>query len=172
MRDMKIIAIDPGAKGGIAILFNDTTLTLCTVLDMPDLDTREGLCKLGDLLVSHSTTSPVEVVLEVQRSRGGNSAKSTWNHARHYGKVEALLSMYIPSEVPIIQLEPVVWMRRVKEEVGDPEVPCLDITKARTWTLAQSLFPDAPLLGPRGRKKDGIADAICLGWYHSLCDTR
>ena len=167
---MKIIAIDPGASGGIAILHKGSTLTLYTVVDMPDLDTREGLCKLRDLLL-HYSTPPVEVVLEVQRSRGGNSSKGTWNHARHYGKVEALLSMFVPGEVPITKVEPVVWMRRVKGEVGDPEVPPLDITKARTWTLAQSLFPDAPLLGPRGRKKDGLADAICLGWYHSLRDT-
>lgn len=162
---MKIIAIDPGAKGGIAVLHRGTALTLTTVMDMPNLDTREGLYKLRDLLLAECDPT-AHVVLEVQRGRGGNSALATWNHARHYGKVEVLLSMFV--DVPIIQVEPVVWMRRVKEEVGDPQVPRLDVTKARTWTLAQSLFPDAPLLGPRGRKKDGLADAICLGWYHSV----
>ena len=157
---MRVVAIDPGAKGGVAFMSLEDSLILHEVMDMPNLDTLKGLGQLMDKIEDWEVD---KTILEVQRCRGGNSALATWNHARHYGKLETCLTL---THREAILVEPIVWMRRVKEEVGDPVVPRLEATKARTWTLAQRLFPDADIVGPRGRKKDGLADAICLGWYY------
>lgn len=158
---MRVIAIDPGVKGGIADISSEGgSLILHSIRDMPLLDTERGLNDLMSCLHAHAAC---KVVMEVQRCRGGNAALATWNHARHYGKIEACLSLtFITCQL----IEPTVWMRKVRDVVGDPVVERLDTTKARTWTLARQLFPDAVLVGPRGRKKDGRADAICMGWYY------
>lgn len=157
---MRVIAIDPGAKGGIADMSSEGgCIILHSIKDMPSLDTERGLHDL----MSWMQAAPCQVVMEVQRCRGGNAALATWNHARHYGKIEACLSLSF-STCKLI--EPTTWMRKVKDVVGDPVVERLDASKARTWTLARQLFPDAILVGPRGRKKDGRADAICMGWYY------
>jgi hypothetical protein len=160
-----VVAIDPGAKGGIArISINFRGMfTLLEVFDMPNLDTLEGLQTLIHWL---EEVHYDEVVLEVQRCRGGNSAMSTWNHARGYGKLEACIAL--GSDKPLTLVEPIVWLAKVKVVIGNPVVPPLKDTKARTWTLANTLFPEAVLTGARGRKKDGLADAICLGWYQLL----
>lgn len=159
---MRVIAIDPGCSGGIACVSSlDSKLILHEVIDMPKLDTRGGL---DNLIHTLTLLAADKVVLEVQRCRGGNAALATWNHARHYGKLEACITL--STVVPPVLVEPTVWMRKVRDTVGDVEVQGLDTTKARTWTLAQQLFPDAVLVGPRGRKKDGRADAICLAWYY------
>jgi len=163
--DRTVVAIDPGAKGGIAhISINFRGMfTLVEVFDMPNLDTAKGLQTLIHWL---EEVHYDEVVLEVQRCRRGNSAMSTWNHARGYGKLEACIAL--GSDKPLTLVEPIVWLSKVKEVIGNPVVPPLKDTKARTWTLANTLFPEAVLTGARGRKKDGLADAICLGWYHLL----
>ena len=160
-----VVAIDPGAKGGITRLSIDAKgiLTLLEVFDMPSLDTLKGLQTLIHWL---EEVHYDEIVLEVQRYRSGNSAMSTWNHARGYGKLEACIAL--GSDKPLTLVEPAVWLSKVKEVIGDPVVPPLKDTKARTWTLANNLFPEAVLTGARGRKKDGLADAICLGWYYLL----
>lgn len=164
---MRVIAIDPGAKGGLACLDKEDTsskLTLVEVIDMPNLDTLDGCITFMAFIGRHVAD---KVVVEVQRCRGGNAALATWNHARHYGKLEVCLLMSCANiKSPWMPVEPTTWMRKVKDVVGDPVVERLDATKARTWTLARELFPDAVLVGPRGRKKDGRADAICMGWYY------
>lgn len=155
---MRVVAIDPGAKGGVACMAEG--LILHGVMDMPALDTAKGLYSLIDSIKGWGAD---RVVLELQRCRGGNAALATWNHARHYGKLEACLTMI---DLPIILVEPTVWLRKVRDVVGDPMIATLDATKARTWTLAHQLFPGTTMVGPRGKKKDGQADAICLGWYY------
>lgn len=160
---MRVVAIDPGANGGVACISSeDNVLTLKHVIDMPDLNTLNGLDTLMDFI---RNWRPDKVILEVQRCRGGNSVKGTWNHARQYGKLEACLTLL--GVLPFL-VEPIVWMGEVKKAVGDPVVTGMKDTKARTWTLAKQLFPDAVMCGPRGRKKDGLADAICLAWYYFM----
>ena len=159
---MKVIAIDPGTKGGVACISMDGAgLTLHEVIDMPDLNTVKGYNKLMNLLKEQA---PDALILEVQRCRGGNSALATWNHARHYGRLETCILLSYGKEPCMV--EPTVWMHTVKDMVGDPVVSGLEVTKARTWTLSHTLFPGVIMVGPRGRKKDGMADAICLGWYY------
>lgn len=155
---MRVVAIDPGAKGGVACISEG--LILDHVMDMPALDTAKGLHHLIESIKGWGADL---IILELQRCRGGNAALATWNHARHYGKLEACLTLIA---LPVVLIEPTVWLKKVKEVVKDPIIPTLDATKARTWTLAHQLFPDVNLVGPRGRKKDGGADAICLGWYY------
>ena len=157
----KVIAIDPGKAGGLACLSRGgTKYTLHEVRDMPDLDTLEGLQELVGFIRKWKATT---VIVETQRWRSGNSAKATWSHARHYGKVEACVALAGAFRVPV---EPQVWMRKVQMQVGVCAVVGLKDTKARTWALAGLLFPTVSLLGPRGGKKDGLADAICLAWYY------
>src|SRR4028119_1115023 len=108
---MQVIAIDPGKTGGMACLSKNTAgtkYTLHEVRDMPDLDTLEGLQELVGFIRKWKVTT---VVVETQRWRSGNSAKATWSHARHYGKVEACVALAGAFRVPV---EPQVWMRRVQ----------------------------------------------------------
>jgi hypothetical protein len=163
---MRVVAIDPGANGGVACISSEgisNKLVLHSVVDMPNLDTAKGLHDL--MVLMHWADCGGKVVIELQRGRSGNSVKGTWNHARHYGKLEVCLSL-VGASTHLVQ--PSVWMGKVKKVVGDPVVTGMKDTKARTWTLANQLFPDAVMCGPRGRKKDGLADAVCLGWYYLL----
>jgi hypothetical protein len=162
-----IVAIDPGAKGGVALLLlgNNRDLILKGVYDMPDLNTLEGINAMDKYLEGSEVA-----IVEVQRYRAGNSCKATWSHAMHYGKLEMTLQRYYRGAYDsTVWVEP-RWIQRVKDYISNIGISVTPKdrgdTKAYTWALAKYLFPEVPMVGPRGRKKDGIADAISLGWYY------
>lgn len=96
-----IIAIDPGASGGIAVMSGD----LVEAFPMP-----EGMCDQVDKLLSLVVAYPhASAVLEkVGTYMPGNSGPSAATFARHCGHLEAALYCF---GVPTEQVAPAKWMK-------------------------------------------------------------
>lgn len=99
---MLLIAIDPGASGGIAVARDGV---LRTVLKMPD--TPKDICDmLNGLRTVHCNVSAI--VEKVGMHRQGNNASASCKFARHCGHIEmALIALGIPFE----EVTPQKWMK-------------------------------------------------------------
>jgi len=104
-----ILAIDPGANGGLALLTSEDIL----VWPMP-----EGMTAQIDMIRSiAATTFNLRAVVEkVGFHRPGNSATATATFARHVGHLEAALYCL---GVPVEQVAPGVWQKHLGEMPKD-----------------------------------------------------
>jgi hypothetical protein len=100
-----VLAIDPGAGGGFAVLRADGEVV---AFPMPD-----GMTAQIDALRSLATIPHIRAVVEkVGFHRPGNSATATATFARHVGHLEAALYCLC---IPVEQVAPGVWMKHLGE---------------------------------------------------------
>jgi hypothetical protein len=97
----KIMAIDPGAGGGIAWV-EDGVVKCCA---MP-----EGMTEQADFLTGIATNNEIEAAIMEKTGTymKGNSGPSAATFARHCGNLEAILYML---GVSTEQVSPNVWMK-------------------------------------------------------------
>jgi len=101
---MNILAIDPGASGGLA--WNDVDGTVHAE-PMPVGMTAQA-DKIREIILSR-VTSAIECVIEkVGGYMPGNSGPAAAKFARHCGNLEAILYCY---GVPTYQVSPQKWMK-------------------------------------------------------------
>lgn len=101
MNRMNIMAIDPGAGGGIAWLSEGEI----RAVPMP-----EGMTWQGDAMRSICAEGKINVAY-MERVGGyvpGNSGPASVKFARHCGNIEAILFMLC---VPTVQVAPQTWMK-------------------------------------------------------------
>lgn len=153
-----IIGIDPGLTGAIAILGEDGLLK--SVHDMPTMMTGTGKGKvknkvncyklaeiITDALDDRRMVEPVEVFLEKVSSMPGQGVAGVFSLGKSAGAVEGVVGAL---GIILHEVTPQKW----KKGAG-----LIGSEKDAARTLAQQLYPDAPL----ARKKDiGRADAILI----------
>ncbi|WP_067518586.1 hypothetical protein [Endozoicomonas ascidiicola] len=148
-----IIGIDPGLKGGIAVLESDSK-KIIRLDDMPvSPDGKKqkvngyGLLKI----FGGFTRDTVEMVyLERVGARPGQGVVSMFSFGRSYGAVEATVSLL---GLPLTYVTPQSWKRRAGL-VGAEK----DASRGKVLDL----YPDADV----ARKKDnGRADAVLIARY-------
>ena len=103
--DVRLIAIDPGAAGGIAWLDSDG---IAYAEPMP-----EGMTAQIDLIRKLSITHTHKVTAYIERVGGympGNSGPAACKFARHCGHLEAACYAY---GLPVIQVAPQTWQKAV-----------------------------------------------------------
>ena len=107
-----ILAIDPGAGGGLAI---QPTEGLAVAIPMP-----EGMTAQVDELRSISAANPgiSAIVEKVGFHRPGNSAVATAKFARHVGHIEAALYAL---GIPFIEVTPQGWMKSIGSLPADKQ---------------------------------------------------
>lgn len=99
----RIIAIDPGANGGIAWVNNDG---IVEAIKMP-----EGMSEQADFIMGlrNGLTGPMTAIVEKVGSYvKGNSGPAAVKFARHCGNIEAALYILGISVVPV---SPQSWMK-------------------------------------------------------------
>ena len=146
-----VIGIDPGNTGAVAFLRGADV----DVVDMPlmangkkqQLNPQE----LSRILVGGiETGEDVVAVVERVSAMPGNGAASMFNFGMGFGVIQGVLAAM---RIPYKLVTPQKW----KKAAG-----LTGKEKDNARTLAQQLFPDAPL----GRKKDiGRADAILIAKF-------
>jgi hypothetical protein len=107
---MHILAIDPGASGGLAYGKYENP---CFVNMPAALDTAEGLIELLDLLVDVKTSFPdVRAVLELVGGYVGEAqpAASAFKFGASYASAKAML---IAARIPYTLVAPVTWQRHL-----------------------------------------------------------
>lgn len=156
---MRIVGIDPGNTGAIAIIDNNV---LAGVYDMPTLvtegkgKTKSGKVKKHVVLHEHELRSlftkllPIDMIfLEKAQSMPGQGAAGTFNYACSYGIIRGLC---VGLNIPYTLIHPATWKRKVMAD--------MDKGKDAAIVRAQQLFPKADI-----GKKDGRAEALLIAVY-------
>ena len=142
---MNYIGIDPGAFGAMAIL-SDT----CQIKEFK----HEGIRGYAETLHSLGETGPFKLYLEKVHSMPGQGVASMFSFGQRLGEIEGMLQTM---NITYTTVRPQEW----RKACGIPPKS----TKVEVAGIIQQLHPDAPLYGPRGGLKDGVADAIGIAYY-------
>ena len=145
---MVYIGIDPGAKGGIAVV----TKKSATTAPYSDGELRRVL---GEI---HSCRMEAICCLEKVGARPGQGVVSMFNFGKSYGYIKGVLEAY---GIPYQEISPQRW----KKEFG------LNSEKTRSVEVCQRMFPNVGLLAtPRCKKlHDGMAEALLMAEYARRC---
>jgi hypothetical protein len=155
---MIVIGIDPGLNGSIVALTD--TGVVCEIVDMPTLSMAKGRDKKKQVYDIPAICRDIkgwdEVYLcmeKMQTMPPGFRAQASFGLGYCQGLFEGIAgALKIPYELVI----PKVWQKHfgITGAKGDKKV--------QSYMVATKLFPDAPLTGPRGGKKDGRSDALLI----------
>lgn len=161
--DTRILGIDPGARGGIALL----APSLVAAYAMPD-----SLPGLADLVRG---LSPTSAWVERVHAFPGQGVSSCFTFGQAYGSILGVLAAL---SIPTHLVEPIAWKRAVLGP-ADPIPEGLSAKAAKAWARkagkAQALaycrtrWPSVSLIAsPRcTTEHDGMGDALCLAAYGS-----
>lgn len=165
----KVISIDPGANGGIAVFDSGTLQTLHTIPKVKDNIDYNELFSLLNNLTDDELGGDVTIVLEEVHSVFGASAKSNFSFGHING---VLLGMVVSLGVPYVLVQPkewqkVVWSNQDKVYKAGKAKQTTD-TKATSLLAAKRLFPKTDFRATSKSKiaHDGLIDAALIGkWY-------
>lgn len=150
---MIVIGIDPGNTGAISVLEDDK---FKDVYDMPLMANGKkqqvNAAELSKILLAicGDRKESIMVVIEKVSAMPGQGVSSMFNFGMGFGVLQGVVAGL---RLPFRLVTPQSW----KKSAG-----LIGKEKDNARTLAQQIFPDAPL----GRKKDiGRADAILIGLY-------
>lgn len=164
----KIVSIDPGATGGIAV-FEDGLLT--SLHAIPRVKEKIDYNELSNILLSHIEDDyhHVTVVLEEVHSVYGSSAKSNFSFGHING---VLLGLILSTGRPYVFVQPKEWQKSIwtnQDKVYKPgKAKKTTDTKATSLLAAKRLFPRTDFRAtPRSTTPhDGLIDAALIGkWY-------
>ena len=151
---MKIIGIDPGLSGAIAVISTNS----CEIFDMPTMTVeRNGKSKrqvsASELaaILSNFNSNDSHVYVEKVSAMAGQGVTSVFSFGRSFGMIEGILAAL---QVPVTYVAPATWTKAVRRGTGK------DASRAR----AMELFPDNQADFKRV-KDDGRADAALIAHW-------
>ena len=149
--DTVLIALDPGEKGGIAVLDGNEMHTYTMPTPYPDIYlVLKGLQEEFGI-----TTCVLE---KVGNGMPGQSSKATATFARHNGHLEmALYALGIQTE----EVTPQKWQKFYSNSIGTAKGLTKTEWKNKLKGLAQRIFP-------REKVTLNTADAILLAHYGKM----
>ena len=144
---MIVIGIDPGKKGGVAIVSKNRA----SATPLPYIDKEVDTVKLIKLL--KSVKNPV-VIVERQWGRPGQSAVATSTTMFNYGKIVAAIESL---GLRLLTPTPRDWQKVIIPKASRQE------TKTASIQYCKDNYPDVSLKPRRCRTdQDGLADALCI----------
>lgn len=152
---MRVIGIDPGLDGAVAIINGTGNLV---VIDMPTVTVeRNGKSKrqvsateLAQILASHNSNN-CHVFVERVSAKSGQGVTSVFSFGRSFGMIEGILAAF---RLPVTFVPPATWVKAVGRGQGK------DASRAR----AMELFPENQADFKRV-KDDGRADAALIAYW-------
>ena len=151
---MLTIGIDPGQKGGIAILDDSGVCIAYTA--MPETPRQ-----IWQWIVDAMPHRRGQIVIERAQPMPKQGVVSVFTYGCHFGQFEMLA---IALSLPYIEVRPQVW----KKHIG------VSADKYTSILMCERLHPEVNLVRKGCRKPhDGIAEAVLIGDYgRSLNDAR
>jgi len=152
---MKVIGIDPGLSGAIAIINGTDSLT---VFDMPTVTVeRNGKAKrqvsateLAQILKT-AKSDDCHVFVEKVSAMAGQGVTSVFSFGRSFGMIEGILAAL---HMPVTYVAPATWVKAVHRGAGK------DASRSR----AMELFPDNQADFKRV-KDDGRSDSALIAYW-------
>ena len=159
---MKILAIDPGKKGGVCLYSAEGV----EVQPLPYADSSVDVSALMRII---DTYKPDVVVIERQVMYKGQGAKSSATTMTNYGQLLAIAKLYCTCyeglwPAKLITPLPKDWQSEIIPDAARGE------TKEASVSYVTTHYPEVSLLRtPRSKVPcDGLADAVCIAeWAHS-----
>ena len=154
---MRIIGIDPGLSGAVAVINGTDSLI---VIDMPTMTVeRNGKAKrqvsaseLAEMLYLYSGRD-CHVYVEKVSAMAGQGVTSVFSFGRSFGMIEGILAAF---KLPVTYVAPATWVKGVGRGQGK------DASRAR----AMEIFPNNQADFKRV-KDDGRADAALIAYWGS-----
>ena len=157
---MKIIGIDPGLSGAIAILENNKVLNL---FDIPVMS--EGKKNKRQLNSAHlvnlireniNSNEEIAVVVEQVNAMPGQGVTSMFNFGQTFGAIKGICASL---NLPIFYVRPAKWKKHFD---------LINASKDASRTKAIEMYPS---ISDRLRKKKDVnkADAILIARYFKEC---
>lgn len=150
---MRIIGIDPGLKGALALIEDGK---LVEVVDIEASDSRINAVHLVALL---RRWMPEFAVCELVTARPGQGVTSMFTFGHALGSITAILAAL---HIPYLLIRPQIWQSYF--EIQSPSSAKAE-HKREIADRAETLFPGAPLYGPRAALRDRRSDALLLASY-------
>lgn len=151
LKDRKIIAIDPGAQGGIAIFSVDND-RLIEVVKMPD--TPQDLL---DLISKYQINS--KCYLEKVGGLPGMGGSSMFNFGKGFGHLEMAL---LCRKIPTTEVTPQKWQKAL--QLGTKGHKSTSQWKNKLKAKAQQLYPKVPKITL------AISDALLILEYARITE--
>lgn len=144
----RILGVDPGMSGAIALIGDD-----CALLGVRDIESADGAILAGHLVDVIVDWAPTHAVIEGVHSMPGQGVSTTFKFGRAFGTVEGITAaLGIPTEL----ISPAHWKRLagVTKDKASSRARA-----ARLWPASRDLFARV--------KDDGRAEAalIAVAWY-------
>jgi len=160
------LGVDPGAKGYLCLLdtYNDRITFVPNPTSPSDIAHAQRLLAqevVNDMMISKCAIEDVHSIY-------GMSAKSNFKFGYNVGLVTSLVCA-APFYLTPYLIQPKVWQKAI----GAPSKKFLGEEmklKEAIADIAQLLYPEVELHGPRGGLQDGKADALMLAHYLYLQD--
>ena len=149
---MKILGIDPGIRGGLAIVAvnSSSAARLVDAIDIPVVGVgakeRIDVLALRDWVLTHR---PEHAVIERAQAMPKQGSSSGFKYGRAVGSIEATVT---GCEIPLTIIEPTAWKKFHQLRGGDKEA---------SRQRALQLFPSAHALFAR-KKDHGRAEAALI----------
>ncbi len=151
---MNVLGIDPGLSGALA-LYNENGLM--STYEIPTVKStgrgREVLWSELSAAIDDQFFYADHVFLERVMSRPGEGVSSAFKFGLVFG---GLCGMIAAKLLPITLVTPKVWMKAMGVGRGSKEASVI---------RAEQLFPSFSFRGPKGGKKDGVAEAALIAKY-------
>ena len=148
-----VVGIDPGEKGGLAVLRGAQLLTYKMPTTYPDI-----FSLLSGIKAAYSPANITCVMERVGTGIPGQSSKATATFARHCGHLEmALYALGIPTE----EVTPQKWQKAYSNSIGTAKGLTKTEWKNKLKGLAQRPYPTE-------RVTLNTADAILLAHYGKM----
>jgi crossover junction endodeoxyribonuclease RuvC len=152
---MRVIGIDPGLSGAIAVINGTDSLM---IFDMPTMTVeRNGKAKrqvsateLAQILKT-AKSDDCHVFVEKVSAMAGQGVTSVFSFGRSFGMIEGILAAL---QMPVTYVAPATWVKAVHRGAGK------DASRSR----AMELFPDNQADFKRV-KDDGRSDASLIAYW-------
>lgn len=153
---MRIVGVDPGCYGALALL--EHCGTLIDVVDMPFLKIRRGKTdkaevdgyELGRLL---RRLDPQVVIVEQVGGVQGQAAGASFNFGRAAGAPEYAAKAL---DIRVEMVSPITWKKALRVNAG----------KDGSRAMAQKLWPSQAARFARKKDNDRAEAALIAHWFH------
>ncbi|MCP5016905.1 MAG: hypothetical protein GY938_16795 [Ketobacter sp.] len=152
---MKILGIDPGKSGGIALIDGERVVNTWIMPTTPEPKKRINTPALIDILSAHDVD---KIYIEEQWVKKGQGGALTIG--KNYGRILGILELGV---APIIEVRPKVWQSRML---------AMQMYKTQNTKQASILYCrdrgwDVPMTSnyKNATPHDGVADALCIAAY-------
>lgn len=171
---MKLCSVDPGFSGGVAVWNEDGTLIECIPMPIKEVKvSKKTRRKIDGVLLSrflkkHNITNAIIEQVHSQPLQGG---VGNFSFGENFGNVKGIFECM---ELEYNEVSPMRWKKRLFGE-RDKTIAEEDRKKHNKEIAIQFVldkFPNVELKRTARSKNyhDGMADAICIGYYYFIKD--